>query len=169
MTSPSLYYYAGGERIPLEVDAGHVAIDLQGAGRHGLDASVEPLRSRMSVLPGGRVGVVPTDAVSPALRAALDQADALQPVYRSGGARIVAYPEVRVHLDEAGRAELLSAVKRSGVLADVAGEGDGDIVLRPTSGRGTDAIALANYVYEKLRPEMSQPRFVRIVPRPEPR
>jgi hypothetical protein len=167
MSRPSLYYYAGGEQIPLEVDGGHVAIDLQAAVEHGLQTFVDAVRPRMSLLPGGRVAVVQTETVTPALREVLERADAIHPVYRAGAARIVAYPEVRVHVDEARRGELLSALNRSGISADVVGEAAGDVVLRPKSGRGADAIALANYVYETVRPEMAQPRFIRIVPRPQ--
>jgi hypothetical protein len=41
----------------------------------------------------------------------------------------------------------------------------GRIVLRPTSGRGQDALALANDLTEQVGPEMAQPRFLRIVDR----
>jgi len=168
MNARSTYYYAGRERVPLELDGDYVAINMGHAKARGLDPEfVASIRPHMSVLPGGGLVVVPTAVVPETIRAGLEKAGTLQPVYRSGAARMVPYPEVRVHVEPGEKRKLLSTVKASKIPADVSPEDHGDIVLRPRSGSGEDALALANFVYEKTRPEMAQARFVRIVPRPD--
>jgi len=48
----------------------------------------------------------------------------------------------------------------------VVGQKRGQTTLRPISGKGEDAITIANEIYVTIRPTMSQPRFLRLVDRP---
>jgi hypothetical protein len=85
-------------------------------------------------------------------------------VYRTeDGSLVAVLPEVRV---EAPPAALSEIADRPG--AHVTDRTDDRITLRPDSGRGEDALALANELAE-AGADVSQPRFVRVVGRPEPR
>jgi hypothetical protein len=161
------YYYADGKRVALEPDPDHVAIDLRLAASRPLHLSVEKLKPRMSVLPGGGVAVVPRALVPKQILAELESIGALQPVYRASGARIVTYPEVRVEVESGRREAVVSAIQESGIPTEVGSEEHGKMVLRPKSGRGVDALSLANFIYERAHPPMAQARFMRIVPRPD--
>jgi hypothetical protein len=153
------HYFAAGERVELDA-TDDVAVDLDiaaslGADTIPLEALGTPLRGRLVLVPSAEVP------------GSLDGTAALQPVYRAGGALIVVLPEVRV---EAGSVALAQAVR------DCVGAGpvpvhvvldDGDLItLRPTSGRGADALDVANLLHDEVGPLMAQPRFLRITPRP---
>src|SRR5213594_17125 len=97
------YYYAHGRRVPLEADPDHVAVDLGRATAHQIYFPLEELRGSLSLLPGGRVAVVPSTLIPKDTLTGLRSIGALQPVYRSSGARLVTYPEVRVALQRGQR------------------------------------------------------------------
>jgi hypothetical protein len=160
----SPYYWADGKRVPLTPDADHVAIDLRRAAALGLAPAIDRLRPKMSVLPGGTMAVVPRDLLPEPVRSTLERSAALQPVYHAAGTRIVTFPEVRVQVEPGQLAAVTSAVEASGIPADVEAGEHGQIVLRPRSGSGADALSLANFVYERAHPSMAQARFLRIVP-----
>jgi hypothetical protein len=79
---------------------------------------------------------------------------------------LVVLPEVRVETtDPAKEQRLYDLVKQSDAV--VAEAKRGRFVIRPSSGRGIDALALANRVVERVKPDIAQVRFVHIVPRPD--
>lgn len=170
MISPSSpsgdYYYASGKRIPLTVDEDWVAVDARRskeAGyavnlQQGRDDDSRPLRGDLVLV---RLGTIPRRQLHP-----LSQKGAIQPVFKVDGAKLVALPEVRVEESSPGRQEEIHQWLRQHTDAAEIVEDRGDrIVLRPTSGRGRDALLLANDLTEQVGPEMAQPRFLRIVDR----
>jgi len=159
------YYYAGGRRIELEPDDQYVAVDERAAGAAGVP--VETGHALVRRLPGG-VTVSPRSSLSEARLDRLSQAGALRPVYRRDRSVLVPLPEIRVEYDNAKqRAAVKAAIPRAPCEAEVFDESPDGLVLRPTSGRSDDALALANYIYEHARPAAASVRFVQFVPKPE--
>jgi hypothetical protein len=96
----------------------------------------------------------------------LDRGAAVHPVFRYERSQIVVLPEVRVEVHGEQQARLRAALESGRLAADIERD-DGDrLVLRPRSGRGVDALALANSLQETVKPALAQARFVRVVPRP---
>jgi hypothetical protein len=164
------YYWAAGERVPLR-GGDEVAVDLDAAAAAGVDsAQVDGIRRAGRPLTGALV-LVDGGALDEGLRGRLDQGGALQPVYHSSdGTLIVVLPEVRVEAAATGAtAKVKQAVHASGVDADVTDTGSGRVTVVPKSGRGADALTLANEISERAHPEVAQARFLRVVPRPDTR
>jgi hypothetical protein len=159
------YFYASGERVPIERDEDQVAIDIGRAGQAAIDDVLEQAGAGAAQRLQGRVVVVSRKAVGKLLTR-LEAAGALQPVYRHESAVLVPLPEVRVELDPGQRKAVLAAIEESPVPAEVVDENDDRVVLRPRSGNGDDAIALANHIFEKAKPAASAVDFVRFVPKP---
>jgi hypothetical protein len=159
------YYYAGGRRIELEPDDRYVAVDekvAQAAGVPMQAAGHSPARR----LPGGVI-VSPRSGLSKARLERLSQAGALRPVYRRDRSMLVPLPEIRVEYDNARqRAAVKAAISQAPCEAEVADENADGLVLRPTSGRSDDALALANYIFEKAHPAAASVRFVQFLPKP---
>jgi hypothetical protein len=89
------------------------------------------------------------------------------PVFRSHGAIVVALPEVRVEESRKSHQAKLRkwlAEHRDDVM--VVCRGDDRVVLKPVSGSGQDALAIANDLAEHVGPEMAQARFIRVTARP---
>ena len=79
------------------------------------------------------------------------------------GSLITVLPEVRVECEDPA---VLDAVSSSLRDARVTQRTDERLVIEPTSGRGEDALALANHLAESFDLEVAQARFRRIIPRP---
>ena len=158
------YYYAGGKRIPLELDSEHVAIDLSEAesrqGRRPDPAMVEGAEELRSGLYLVERSALPTD-----LRRRLDQDDALLPVFQYEDALVVVLPEVRVEIAEGGETEVHRFLEQADVPNQVLTDRGTRLVVRPDSGRGEDALRLANELQESVPVEMAQARFLRRVPK----
>ena len=160
-------YYADGEVIPL-LPTNLVAVDLGLAAKFGVPSkTLDRLDRTGRHLRRGMVLVDVTE-VGPDLRRLLDHAGAAHPVFRNPtGALTVLLPEIRV---EAQTAEAWSRIQHeldheAGRIEVVRADGH-RLVLRPASGRGMDALDLANAIYERAAPAMSQPRLLRLVDRP---
>lgn len=143
------YYYAGGEKVELTPDPELVAVHESdapaGAGRALTDGLRLVAKSVLGKLKG------PT-----------------YPVFKADGALVVALPEVRVEEGRAGiRAKLHKWLEKHGARVEVTSRDDDRVVLKPASGTGEDALALANDLAEKVGPEMAQTRFIRVVPQPD--
>jgi hypothetical protein len=94
--------------------------------------------------------------------AALEAGDA--PVYEAeDGSTLAVLPEVRV---ECADPAVLDAVAASLSGATVTDRSEERLVIRPDSGRGEDALAIANRVHEGFAVDVAQARFRRVVPRP---
>jgi hypothetical protein len=168
--SPPGYYYADGERVELTPADDLVAIDDQRFARADLPERVRALveKAARPLTSGIRLvdrSMLEHDA---AALAALQKAGVVQPAYRSQGAVVVVLPEVRVEEGRGGatKRRLKQWLHRHAADADVDNEGDERITIRPKSGSGQDALALANSLAEEVRPELAQARFVRSVKGP---
>lgn len=96
------------------------------------------------------------------------KAETEYPVYSSkAGGYVVALPEVRVQEQSPNTSESFASwLNRNKDRVVVVGQKRGQTTLRPVSGKGEDAITIANEIYVAIRPMMSQPRFLRLVERP---
>ncbi len=162
------YYYASGERIPIELDEEQVAVDAARAGPEQVSQLLSGAGSSPQ-LPGG-VLLLRRERVGEAGLRGLAARGALRPVYRAEGAALVAFPEVRVEVEgEAQRSAVREAIARVPHPVEVAEDGPDRIVLRVCSGSGDEALEVANFLFEAAHPAASSARLVRFVARPEPR
>ena len=157
------YFYAGGERHALELADGPMAIDTRAAAAAGLGDAVAVLPVR-SKLPSGVV-LVDRVACTDELHARLDRAGVIRTVYRSGGAFVVPMPEVRVEFEGDQRGDAIRALGTSPVPADITEDTPDRLALRPRSGKGDDALDLANHIYEHAHPAASTVRMLQVVPK----
>ena len=158
-TKTPRYYYADGKQVRLNPDPDYLAVNLRRIDRD----KIKDLRGTVV----GEVAIVAVAAVPKPLRDSFLDAGALLPVYRAGGAQITVLPEVRVELSgKKQHPALHSAIKSSGIQASVEPMNENSFVLRPQSESGGDALSLANFVHEHVRPRMVQARFLRILPKP---
>jgi hypothetical protein len=150
------YYWAGGEKVPLEEDA-RVAVDVAGAQRAGLwDEELAAGRDT-----GAGVVLLAGADLPPGLRDRLEEAGACHPVYRGADETVVVLPEVRVETtDERTAAAVRAAVENRAVTLEQ--PRPGRFVLSPASHRGADALELANELVETVHPDAAQARFLRI-------
>lgn len=156
------YYYAGGQRRGL-TGCDLVAVDLDAVGVQG--KGLEELRSSGRPLTGAVV-LVDGEAAARLLGDRLEEAPGVHPVYEAEGALVVVLPEVRV---EGGVEALRQVERRTADRAGVDAE-EGRLVLRPRSGRGQEALDLANELAESAEEDeldLAQPRFLRITQRPD--
>lgn len=158
------YYYAGGKRIPLELDPEHVAVDVgdvdSRAGKRPEPAEVEGAEELRSGLFLIERSSLPTD-----LRARLDQEKALLPVFHYEDALVVILPEVRIEISAGSETEVHRFLEQADVPNQVLTDQGTRLVVRPDSGRGEDALRLANELQESVSVEMAQARFLRRVPK----
>jgi len=159
------YYYAGGVKVPIDLDRQRVCVDL-GLARAGPALLRKWLRQAKPRPMQGQLALLDRGAIPPGVLEALEAESAVQPVFRHGEASLVALPEVRVETTRAKRRKLDTVVKQGPIPASIEDEGAERTVLRPLSGDGGDAVTLANALHEALQPELAQARFVRIVPKP---
>ncbi|HXY33705.1 MAG TPA: hypothetical protein VEI07_05720, partial [Planctomycetaceae bacterium] len=129
------------------------------AVKRSLLAHLQPLRDEISLLQ--------SDLLGNKEREILEAAHALQPVYRSQGAVIVVLPEIRIEdRRQSHWAALRQWLKKHPAKAAVVEDKGDRMTLRVVSGDGRDAIDLANQLTSELDVEVAQPRFLRIVGRP---
>jgi len=160
------YYYVSGKPVRLTLDDEWVAVDSQRSGAADPNGNLSAaLRDASRPLRGDLV-LVRRDALSSQQLAGLADEGAIQPVFLAEGARLVALPEVRVEESSPEGQEILRHwIRGHREEAEIVQDRGDRIVLRPTSGRGRDALTLANRLTEQVGPEMAQPRFLRIVDR----
>jgi hypothetical protein len=136
------------------------AAELPEPIRAPVESAARPLSGDVRIVDRGQL---PTESV-----VRLEQSGILLPVFRAEGALLVVLPEIRVEESRSGAprqnlANWLSAnADRTTVFEGTAGR----IEIRPLSGKGAEALALANSLAEEVGPELAQARFVRLVPRP---
>lgn len=163
------YYWARAEKVPLD-DTSLVAVDVPAAKRARLwDGDLEDAADGAGARRADDLVLVPTAELPAELRDRLREAGAVQPVLGHDDTLLVVLPEVRVETGDADTAASLRSVVQA-YADDVAVEqlAPGRFVLRPSSGRGEDALKLANHVYERVRPDASQARFLRVVTGKDP-
>lgn len=157
------YYWAGGRKIALHASS-DVVIDVTSAAGDQLAGSrLDSLREKGRSLTASLLLVAETDATA-ALGETSSSVAGVHPVYRSDdGALVVVLPEVRVESSDPGR---LAALGSSVTAANVKERSEERLVLEPVSGRGADALRLANSLAESQAAEVTSARFLRVVPRP---
>lgn len=151
------YYWAGGRKVPLR-PSDQVVVDLESTAVRGkADALGREGRRLM-----GSLVMVPAAAAREALGGA---PTGLHPVYQAEDDTLIAVlPEIRVE----AAPDRLEDVRRSVRGAHVTEHGDERLVLVPDSGRGEDALRIANELSEAGGLDVSQARFLRVVTRPGP-
>lgn len=153
------YYYAGGQKVALEPDDEHVAVDKAAA------AALESV-GRGTAVPGNIV-VLERSAIDAKALSRLRKDGVVQTVYRRNQALMVPLPEVRVEFDApAERKAVLAALEDIKTPHTIAEDTTDRLVLSPQSGSGDDALRLANEVYERARPAAASVRFAQVVARP---
>jgi hypothetical protein len=163
-------YYAGGRKVELDRDEEYVAVVEEAAHRAGLDAQVETA-SKASPRRGGGVVLAERSALDEKTIASLRDAGALQPVYRNNQAVMVALPEVRVEFDTAEQRDSVMDVlaDRDALPHKISQSTDYGIIVQPVSGRGDDALKIANEIHERGQPAAASVRFIQFVPKPKVR
>lgn len=165
MADGDTFYWSGGRKIPLAASA-DVVVDLESEGAKLAGASIAALRDGGRRLTSSLVLVPRSDAVA-ALGEDGASAPGVHPVFRSeDDSLVVVLPEVRVEGSDPDR---LAALGRSLTTAHVTDQTSERLTLQPDSGRGEDALTLANTLAESPDIDIAQARFMRIVPRPGPR
>lgn len=161
------YYYANGQRVPLRRDRLQLAVNA--SFEPSTDASTwKQAIAHGRTLPGGVV-LVRKSELSGTLLRNLDAAGAAHPVFADKSATLVVLPEVRVEASVSQQRSLKTLVERSRTPGTITDENEEMLVIRPKSGRGEDALRLANELGEAVPPpRMAQARFVRVISRPEP-
>ena len=105
------------------------------------------------------------DDLKPDTLKRLRNAGVTQPVYRQGGAILVALPEIRIEDDsEAKLAEVRKFVV--GKVQPITSDAEGRLSLHPLSDDGRDALTLANELVEQYKLTSVSPRFLRVLPGP---
>jgi len=159
------YFYAGGQRVPLERDEDQVAIEEDAAVRAGLGPLLERGSAGARRLPGG-VLLLQRSKIDAATLAKLQ--GRIRPVYRHGAAMIVPLPEIRVEMDDERQASAVKeAIDSAPHPVDVAETSARRVLLKPRSGSSEDALDIANHMFERARPAAASVRLVQFVPRPE--
>lgn len=161
-------YYAGGQKVELDRDEVYVAVVEDAARRAGLDAQVETA-SKDSPRRGGGVILAERSALDDKTIASLRDAGALQPVYRNKQAVMVALPEVRVEFDTAEQHSAVMDVltDRDALPNTISHSTDYGMVVQPVSGKGDDALKIANEIHERGHPAAASVRFIQFVPKPK--
>jgi hypothetical protein len=160
------YYYASGKPVRLIPDEEWIAVDARRSEAADATGSLKAVLRDASWPLRGDLVLVRRASLSGQQLDAFAKQGAIHPVFHTEGARLVALPEVRVEESSHERRRALHHWLRQHARDAEIVEDRGDrIVLRPTSGLGQDALALANHLAEQVGPEMAQPRFLRIVDR----
>lgn len=157
------HYYAGGERHSLVLASDWVAIDARAAAAAGLTHALAALPTGPKLL--GGITLIETAAFPGDIRAKVDSEGVTRSAYRSGAALVVLLPEVRVELKAGQRAAVLRVLDECGIPADVTEDESAMLTLKPRSGKGEDALQLANFIYEQVRPAASSVRMLQFVPK----
>src|SRR4029079_658631 len=128
-------------KIELVPDPDRVAVDLSRVRTRSTVVRVT-LEAGEPLL--GKIRLVQRKDLPPRTLASLEKQSALQPVFTHGDTVIVVLPEVRVELERGQRKELDSLVRSGEIQTVIEKDAAGRVVLRPLSGKGADALALAN-------------------------
>lgn len=164
MSEGDSYYLSGGHRVPLKASP-NVVIDLESEAVENLaESDLQNLRDKGRSLSTSLL-LVPDEVAAEVLGETMVSAPGVHPVFSSeDGSLIVVLPEVRV---EADAPESLVAAGRADD-AHIKDSNEVRLILEPDSGRGADALRLANELAEVPGTNVAQARFLRIVARPGP-
>ena len=166
MTLEQAYYYSQGHRIELTPVEDPVALDLEVAQKADVGGTeLKGLRQKGRQLRGS-LYLFERKKLTPGLLHQFGQANAQQPVFQHGNAIIVVLPEVRAESSPGEQESVLKMLQQTDTVpAEVVKASGANLVLRPKSGSGIDALHLANQLYEHVNMVMAHPRFIRLVPK----
>jgi len=166
MTLEETYYYSQGHRIELTPVEDPVALDLEVALKADVGGTeLRGLRQKGRQLRGS-LYLIARNMLSASILHQIDEAGAKQPVFQHGKSMIVILPEVRAESSPGKKESLLKMLQHTDTVPAEVVEASGlNLVLRPKSGRGIDALHLANQLYEHANMVMAHPRFIRLVPK----
>ena len=161
------YYYAGGQKIPLH------RVDHLVALRGQIPSKTSPAKKlaskkgwSMPLMNG--LSLVDLGGIADEDLAKFASPGDMQPVYTSGNTIMVPLPEVSVEAVDAGKRKSLQVLlDKMGGLARVETGKYGQMTVYLTSGKGDDALQLANLIHEKIRPEVASPRFMQVTSSPD--
>ena len=95
----------------------------------------------------------------------LSRRGAYQPIYRRGDSMVVFLPEVRIEDERPEyQRKILSLLKRLEPELTI-DQHSYKAKVKPKSGRGADALELANQIQETICPDFVQARMLRVTPR----
>ena len=160
------YYYANGQKIKLEPVDEFRAIDPHRI-RSGtkLRRDVEKLIRDTGSRAYRNVSIVPTEAVPVEMSEELSTRNAFQPVYKRGDSMMIFLPEVRIEEDRPEyRKKIQSMLKKLEPDLSI-DQRSYRTKVKPKSGRGADALDLANEIQETVAPDFVQARMLRVTPR----
>lgn len=166
MTLEETYYYSEGQRIELTPVKDLVALDLEIAQKARVGE-----KELKSLMKNGRqlrrnLYLIGRNKLAAGMLHQIDEAGAQQPVFQHGDTIIVVLPEVRAESSPGKQESLFEMLQSTDTVpAEVVEESGLKLVLRPKSGRGIDALHLANQLYEHANMVMAHPRFIRLVPK----
>ena len=158
-----LYYYSSGQKITLQPDDDLVAVDSTKTGpwaeavKDAVPLSGSLLLMDKHDLTGPMINNLQKLASTPG---------ATYDVFTVDDAKLVVMPEVRVEVDNAAQDKRMKQLLRGRQDVTVE-EHDGQYNLMV--GSSSDALDLANEIWETVKPAVSHPRFVRITRRPDTR
>ncbi len=159
------HYYAGGLRRELQPCTEFVAVVVGVAEKVGFDVSKhEPRKLTHGVTlittPPAWLG----RGIAPDLKQ-MHAADGIVSAYMHGSTILIPLPEVRIEgTTYKAVCDVLREDSQLRAHTVVVEETPERVVLRTTS--GDDALNVANYIYEKLRPAACSPRMIQVTPRP---
>lgn len=164
----SSYYYAGGQKIPLEPVKDLVA--LRGSAATAVSSTMEKAASkspRSMELMDGMSLVDVSDVPATDLQKFSTAGDA-QPVYQAGSTMMIPLPEVCVEpANDSQKKSVNKLLKGLGDRARVETGKYGQITVHLTSGRGDDAVQLANEIHEQIDSGVASPRFMQVTSSPD--
>ncbi len=152
------FYYDGGHRVSLTPDPHRVVIDdartqeCLGVSRvRDLHHIGEELLFGLTLLARDQLTAIELEA--------LDHASALHPVFVMDGATIVVLPEVLVSAPRSLHPQILEMFAEEAHATNQSGE---NLVMRLVSGRGVDALSVANLLSERWRNIDVSPNLLRL-------
>ena len=169
-SQPNLHYKAGGTSVELTPHEGVIGIDTTKLSGKAGSALLSALQKQLQPI-GRGIALVSREKLSNDLARKLEGLDAVVPVFESDGATLVALPEVRVEGPTGAkvgtsiaraRRWLKGRSKRVKVVTDEPER----LVVQVSSGRGEDAVALADEIAEKVSRVTATPRFIRLTRHP---
>ena len=165
-TDESFYYGHEGEVVRLRPSP-NVAVDLAQVNVALADEVAGLVTEDQAVK--GSIYLVSESDLDSEIGQELDDAGALHPAYLTDDATtIIVLPEVRVEASTVSTGSGVREAIESGELeAELAEDRGYRLKPRPASGRGQDALHLANQLHERIGPDTAQARFLRITPRPD--
>ena len=160
------YYFADGERVRIEPDPDHVALQTESAELAKLPRGLQDKIKREGTELRRGFCLVSRTLLGNGLVDELEASGTAMPVYRDGRSLIVVLPEVRAEVSDDAQAKTVRLfLKSPSVEASSVKERGSRFSFRPSSHRGRDALDLANDLYEQVKPALAQARFIRITPR----